>query len=560
MTPRILFISSLIFFSSVLLLSCESKRSLLKDPEIHSNDELVDSLIQIGVDLFYEGNIEESQFYFESADSLITPKTDTSLKVSLLLNKTEVLKQKGEYEECLDNYFLASKLSKLTSDTFRLGLAYFNISSTFYLLDELEEAMKYCQLSQEIFTQLNEESRVLNCQLVKASIWSKKGDFQQAKESLDKAIQYCKKQGDNRSLSITYNNYGNLLINEELYSEAITYYQNAIEVGEDFSDDFSLAIRLGNIGEAYLHLNKLNEAKKFIDSSLQMANRVEAKETIYLNKERLVTYFSKNNEHKKALDIALELVELKTDLLKIESSNLVLSIEEKHQYELKSLESKNQIDQLEKDKKLEEIEHKQTQLWMFFFILVSIILIAVFYVIYKKQIKIRKIDAQLFEKEKEVLASNHQLAEEEKKLLQNELDFKRRELLSFSANLKEREDLLHHLKQVIQKIKPGKTPEKKDIDELKGFIDPLKNDKSIEIYDQIEKVNNSFHFELKTAFPELTKEDVRLASLLILGLSSKEISNLLSIEPKSVSMRRYRLKKKLNLDKSTDLIDFLIKI
>jgi len=67
----------------------------------------------------------------------------------------------------------------------------------------------------------------------------------------------------------------------------------------------------------------------------------------------------------------------------------------------------------------------------------------------------------------------------------------------------------------------------------------------------------SFHFNLKSNHPELTDEDVRLASLLVLGLSSKEIGNLLSIEPKSVNMKVYRLKKKLNIDQEMELREFL---
>jgi DNA-binding CsgD family transcriptional regulator len=43
-------------------------------------------------------------------------------------------------------------------------------------------------------------------------------------------------------------------------------------------------------------------------------------------------------------------------------------------------------------------------------------------------------------------------------------------------------------------------------------------------------------------------------------MSSKEISLMMSMEPKSVDMARYRLRKKLNLNASDNLTEFLGKI
>ena len=42
-----------------------------------------------------------------------------------------------------------------------------------------------------------------------------------------------------------------------------------------------------------------------------------------------------------------------------------------------------------------------------------------------------------------------------------------------------------------------------------------------------------------------------------MGLSAKEIGNLLHVEPTSVRMARYRLKQKLSLDKEDDLSGFI---
>ena len=76
----------------------------------------------------------------------------------------------------------------------------------------------------------------------------------------------------------------------------------------------------------------------------------------------------------------------------------------------------------------------------------------------------------------------------------------------------------------------------------------------------IDDLNSGFIAKLSELYPELTNSEKRLASLLKIGMSSKEISLIMSMEPKSVDMARYRLRKKLNLESNDNLCDFLGKI
>ena len=45
-----------------------------------------------------------------------------------------------------------------------------------------------------------------------------------------------------------------------------------------------------------------------------------------------------------------------------------------------------------------------------------------------------------------------------------------------------------------------------------------------------------------------------------MNLSSKEIAPLLNISVKSVEIKRYRLRKKLDLDRNTQLADYILEI
>ena len=56
---------------------------------------------------------------------------------------------------------------------------------------------------------------------------------------------------------------------------------------------------------------------------------------------------------------------------------------------------------------------------------------------------------------------------------------------------------------------------------------------------------------------KLSPTEIRLAMLLRLNLSSKEIASILRITPDSVRVARYRLRRKLIIKKKQDLSSFL---
>ncbi|WP_034058048.1 helix-turn-helix and ligand-binding sensor domain-containing protein [Lacinutrix jangbogonensis] len=78
-----------------------------------------------------------------------------------------------------------------------------------------------------------------------------------------------------------------------------------------------------------------------------------------------------------------------------------------------------------------------------------------------------------------------------------------------------------------------------------------------------EAFNNAdkdFLKKLKTEHSALTPNDLKLCAYLRLNLSSKEIAPLLNISPRSVEVKRYRLRKKMNLPHETSLANYIIEL
>ncbi len=72
-----------------------------------------------------------------------------------------------------------------------------------------------------------------------------------------------------------------------------------------------------------------------------------------------------------------------------------------------------------------------------------------------------------------------------------------------------------------------------------------------------DQVHNNFLKNISKAFPELTQGDLKICAYLKMGLSSKEIAQLLIISPKGVEVARYRLRKKLGIEQDVNLHNFI---
>ena len=87
--------------------------------------------------------------------------------------------------------------------------------------------------------------------------------------------------------------------------------------------------------------------------------------------------------------------------------------------------------------------------------------------------------------------------------------------------------------------------------------------KSGQDWDEFERwfadVHTGFFTNIRSAYPELSQRELKVCALLRLNLLTKDIANLLNIQPKSVDIYRHRIRRKLGLTIKENLIGFLAK-
>ena len=224
-------------------------------------------------------------------------------------------------------------------------------------------------------------------------------------------------------------------------------------------------------------------------------------------------------------------------------------------------------DDMEKAVRQKENDYEISLLHLYLIILMAlVVLLMVGAFLYSKWVRHKK-NLQIYETRHELDKQKQEidslkLREQQLELenAQNMLNLSRQELTGFAAFLKSRKELTEKIKEM---LKEGYRLPKDDmaahLKKINAFISSYSTHDTItqSIILKAEERNKSFMENLMSRHPNLTKGEQNLALLIRGGLSSKEISILLGLEPKTINMNRYRLRKSLEISQETDLEEYL---
>lgn len=130
-------------------------------------------------------------------------------------------------------------------------------------------------------------------------------------------------------------------------------------------------------------------------------------------------------------------------------------------------------------------------------------------------------------------------------------------------NIKKNElltDLIKDIKSIDSELVNSSLhhPIKKVIKKIKSHL----VDKEDWLTFQLHFTNSHAQFfqNLREKHPDLSSNEIKLCAYLKLNISSKEIASLMNVAITSVEQSRYRLRRKINLDKETNLVNYIQQI
>lgn len=189
-----------------------------------------------------------------------------------------------------------------------------------------------------------------------------------------------------------------------------------------------------------------------------------------------------------------------------------------------------------------------------------LILITLTLLPFLQRIRFKKEKSILYEDKAEALKiKDEEINKLENDNLKTELDFKNDQLTTITMQLVKNNDFILNIQHEIETSLNEKNPNKGMNKIIKNIDKELSKDDSWDKFAyHFDQVHGNYLKKLAENNIKLSPREIKLAAFLRMNMSSKEISAMLNITTRGVELARYRLRKKLKLERDQNLVEYLI--
>lgn len=354
------------------------------------------------------------------------------------------------------------------------------------------------------------------------------------------ALATTQKTGDKLNEARTLTNLGNALRENKLFAEALSMMGHAVQICQEYNLEVGILINLVNKAELFCDMGQYPAALELFKQAERLLGNYKDVDVITdLNRIAALIY-SGLGDYQTAFRYQKAYIEATEESYQKQQDLLILNWEanlerEKQEQEIEALE--------------EEVENaKRRQLFLY-----SIGLMALLSVVLGYRLLVNK-------HHKDRLQAK--LNREESENLRLQLEIKERELASQSIHLQSIKTFAEAMTSKLKQFNKG-LPTKTE-DELSKLIVEFEHRFPEALWEdfqmRFEKINDAFYQKLMEICPDLSPVEIKLAGLLRLNLSTKEISDLTNRSIGTISNTRSSLRKKLHLENDDNLVSYLISL
>lgn len=577
------------WFSFVMSFNCSGQYFKIDSlgAELHHSPDTVK--VQIMTELsraYLKINIDSSLLYARDASVLAKRISFAKGEYRALECLLQVYTQSGNLRKRLqvnDELVAVAKAlddkSLLAKAKAKLGKTYGYLHMEAKAFDELSEASK-------LFHELGDHKNRAASAIGIGNIFLEINDFSAARKYYGRAMEWSEQ--DPTLLNVININLAEIHQKENNHDEAFYYLNKALPYFERISNQNVIAYILMMKGKSFAATGNAEKAAAAFKESLSLNEKTNNQNNTGDVLKEMGYLSLKNQEYPRAVEYfnrALALVEKNGNYQQLEmlyeglvqASKATGDFEIALKYEQKVTVCKDSLssasarlktnellvkydsEMTEKEVALLKAERRnQIMIVILLISLVSLIVVLVFLLMvrYKTKVKLSKT-------EQVALEATLQSRNETERSLKSELEFKVKELTSFTLHLIHKKEMLVAIREEIEEIRSKAEGEARvKLGRIMATISlSQRQDKdwdNFKLY--FEQVHQGFFDNLHAMHPELNANDLRLCALIKLNLDTRQIASVMDIAPESAKVARHRIRKKLGLTNNDDLHVFFSKI
>jgi tetratricopeptide (TPR) repeat protein len=539
------------------------------------------------------GRPDSSIYYFKKSISFLSdfPRN----RARSLLNMSMAYRAKGDYSASIKYANEALALNTKEKNNVGVAIAYGEIASNYNMMLDYSKSVNYLLKSIAILKAEKNTKQLVAVKQKLANTYLKMENFKFAIDLYKECLVDFKATGAEKNYYLTKVNMGEAYLHLDKPDLAQSYLSDAVTGLEKFGDLEMLAITLSKIGNLsnvqgqydkaiasykkamdYLLQKKsprlLGVAAEYINILNQKHNYAEATKIINITdpykkfkgsniEDRMIyqnavanTYKGSNNDEK-ALEAYSNTIAIKDSIFKQDKEAAVHEIQAKFQTELQR--EKNLVLEANNRALKKIVSTEQKLMVLYIIISIAVLIIALTFLRgYRLKNKLQKITLHTFEAENNLIKQQHLYEQELNNSQKEVINEKQRELTSTALRMASYQD---NLTEIINKCDANILTKVSDVKkELLQLIKQKDYWKQFET--RFNNLHPNFNSNLSSRFAKLTKNDLEFCSLLKLNLSNKEIASLLQISHESAITKKYRIKKKMDINDDTEFEKLLTEI
>ncbi|MEP2280414.1 sensor histidine kinase, partial [Maribacter sp.] len=267
-------------------------------------------------------------------------------------------KNLGDYPKAMESFLECLRYAEKMDDTQQEANAYQNIATLYVLQEDFKKATENLERAADLYRALGDDDGVLVTLFNYASILKEQGKYDKARVHFKTVLDYREKEGNKAVIAYINMNLSQMLVKEKKYKEAVISLKKTLSLLKEIQFKSDMVIILNDLGLCESKLNNTKQAISYFEQALEMGEEQsirQYKSDIYKNLSQL---YQDEGDYKNALKFHKKGISTISSQNSLDKEKYVAELQERYETQLKE----TRIDLLEKEQKLGEAELQKAEL------------------------------------------------------------------------------------------------------------------------------------------------------------------------------------------------------
>jgi tetratricopeptide (TPR) repeat protein len=532
------------------------QEALVLSNKLNYHSGIIQSYLWQGRVYYYKDEYDLAETYLEKAKILLEKHQDIEGMILYYFASASIDNLTGDYLSAFRNNRELVSLSKLASDDLMLSAGLHGMGSIHIRQNEPEKALPYLKESLNVKARIDDPGGEANVITSTGDAYELMGKFDSAMYYYNKAFEIRKPRGDIRRIANSEVSIGNLLIKMQQYNEAIAALKSASNSYVVLDEKTGLCNTNLYLALALNYAGQNTQAMNLAEESLAIATALQ-NPSLQGQCYKIMAEMADFNKHfEKAYKWILLHKAIEDSLILANKQETLQEMETKYLVQQKN----NTINLLESDN---EIKGKNILILSISIAALALIVVLLVILFRVKHLSLSR-QQQVFEQEKIIRGQEEALVQKENQILQEKLETQSRQLAAKALEMLRINETISNVLSKLEMLVQAHDIQPEVAPRIKSIVTELENQSHNNTWKEFDKIFKNIHTEfyqnLLGKCPDLSAAEIKIAALLKLNLSTKEMAAISYKSEEGIKSTRYRLRKKLGLTSDDNLVAFLMKM